>query len=157
MSPKARTDSKKSRWHSFDPARSIGKTPRWLFENKWDKSTPWRCYWGNFYGLWGLILTVKIQGVLENNVRLGLKLGNYHYCHLMMALAQFGILKHNRFLRKEMILGEFKAIQISYLFMVFRFGATISKWDAVKNEQLWWTRYRSCRLTPNPTPQWLLK
>ena len=59
-------------------------------------------------------LKLFIQGVLENNVRLGLKLDNYHYCHLMMALAQFGILKHNRLLRKEMILGEFKAIRIPY-------------------------------------------
>ena len=49
---------------------------------------------------------------MENNVRLGLKLDNYHYCHLMMALAQFGILKHNRLLRKEMILGEFIMIRI---------------------------------------------
>jgi len=51
------------------------------------------------------LLGDAIEGVLENNVRLGLKLDNYHYCHLMMALAQFGILKHNRLLRKEMILG----------------------------------------------------
>ena len=49
---------------------------------------------------------------MENNVRLGLKLDNYHYCHLMMALAQFGILKHNQMLRKEMILGEFITIRI---------------------------------------------
>ena len=59
-----------------------------------------------------LPLKLFIQGVLENNVRLGLKLDNYHYCHLMMALAQFGILKHNRLLRKEMILGEFITIRI---------------------------------------------
>jgi hypothetical protein len=41
---------------------------------------------------------------LENNIRLGLKLGNYKFAILIAAMAQFGILHNNQHIRKELIL-----------------------------------------------------
>ena len=48
------------------------------------------------------------KGVLENNIRLGLKLGNYKFAILIAAMAQFGILHNNQHIRKELILGQFR-------------------------------------------------
>jgi hypothetical protein len=52
------------------------------------------------------LLGEAIEAIITKRIRAGLALNNKNFCYLISAMNQFGVLKYNSFVRKQLITSK---------------------------------------------------